>query len=122
MLLNSGQSNGINHQHAPSECSTKANLQIKHHVLQRSQQHQHQAAAAKRAAMEVQHAWSSQQSQLQPPAKGGIQNLTAETLLVLNAEAEKGLLHLLAAGLVPQQLQLDPALAQGPNGEAPNSP
>eukprot|EP00775_Hariotina_reticulata_P009260 gene9260-9425_t len=68
--------------------------------------------------MELEHAWSSQQSQVQHPAEGCLYNLTAEALLVLNAEAERGLLHMLAAGLVPQQLQLSPALCQGRTDDA----
>lgn len=83
------------------------------HVLQHLAQFKQRAAAIKSTAAAVQEwfEWGG------PAAASATDALSAEALLVLNAEANKGLLHMLGTGLVPCQLELTPGLCGRPDGK-----
>lgn len=110
-----------NRDESPDSQSTTTDAARKQHVqstsllqrlgmLQHLAQSRQRAAAIKSTTAAVQDWFEQQQGQTAQP-------LPADAVLMLNQEAEKGLLHMLSVGLIPCQLELSPGLCGGADGE-----
>lgn len=98
---------------APSTAQGPSNaLNHRQHILQHLAKFTQRAAAIKSTAEAVQ-GWYQSGG---PATATAAAVLPAEALLVLNSEADRGLLHLLDTGLVPAQLELTPGLCGRPDG------